>query len=244
MLNDKVVFGTLAGTCTAPVTHTKKFLLSIIDEAGQATEPAVLGILWRSDHVVFCGDSQQLPANGSTEIMTRSLMQRLSQRLGVEVQLLQRQYRMPPEMMRFPSQYFYLDKLTSHQPSLPPDQLVPGFAWPQRQPLAWVHVPGQENKCGTSWRNEQEVIAVRNIVTQLLSCSRNQAENIGVITPYAGQIQSLKKVLPTGIRIGTVDAFQGSEQDVIILSLVRRSNRGAYVFFFGRATIKRSFDPC
>ena len=72
---------------------------------------------------------------------------------------------------------------------------------------------------------------MRNIVTQLLSCSRNQAADIGVITPYAGQIQSLEKVLPTGIRIGSVDAFQGLEQGVIILSLVRRSNCGAYGFF-------------
>ena len=133
-----------------PVIDTKWLRASVIDEAGQATEPAVVGILRRSDHVVLCG--------------TRSLIQRLGQRLDIKVKLLE----------------CYC----------------------------------QGSKVGTFWRNQQEITAVGNIVTQLLFCSRNQAAAMSVITPYTGQMQSLEKVLPSWIRVGCVDAFQGSEQAV------------------------------
>ena len=156
-LHDRLMFGALAATCTAPVSDEKHFDISIVDEAGQATEPAVIGLVWRSDHVVLCGDVQQLPGHGQTEVMIRSLMQRLGHRPGMNIQLLDCQYRMPPDLMRFPNTYFYQDKVHSHQSSLRPQQLVAGFSWRESRPAAWVHVRGRENRIGTSWKMSKKL---------------------------------------------------------------------------------------
>ena len=73
-LNNKIVCGSLAAVCTAPVTAPQKFEIGVIDEAGQATEPAVVGVMRRCRHTVLCGDPQQLPPRARTELMATSLL--------------------------------------------------------------------------------------------------------------------------------------------------------------------------
>ena len=53
--------------------------------------------------------------------------------------------------------------------------------------------------------------------------------DIGIITPYAAQVEEVANVLPGScnkVTNDTVDAFQGSERDVIIVSLVRSNASG------------------
>ncbi len=63
--------------------------------------------------------------------------------------------------------------------------------------------------------------------------------SFGIISPYRAQVQYLRSLVKSDeylrplrrqITINTVDAFQGSERDVIILSLVR-SNAGGEIGF-------------
>lgn len=59
-----------------------------------------------------------------------------------------------------------------------------------------------------------------------------------VITFYAGQVLCINKALKKagmggGIRVMTVDSFQGSECDVVILSFVRSNSRGSVGFVRG-----------
>merc|ERR1712060_982896 len=55
-------------------------------------------------------------------------------------------------------------------------------------------------------------------------------EDIGVISPYGAQVKEITRNLPQEaqmrVMVSTVDAFQGSEREVIIFSLVRANNRG------------------
>ncbi|CAF1447989.1 unnamed protein product, partial [Didymodactylos carnosus] len=46
-------------------------------------------------------------------------------------------------------------------------------------------------------------------------------QRIAVITPYRAQVRHLRSQLPNHIEIGTVDAFQGKEKDIVIISCVR-----------------------
>lgn len=55
------------------------------------------------------------------------------------------------------------------------------------------------------------------------------ADDIGIITPYDAQVEEVANVLPGScnkVTNDTVDAFQGSERDVIIVSLVRSNASG------------------
>merc|ERR1719310_1182944 len=54
-------------------------------------------------------------------------------------------------------------------------------------------------------------------------------DEVGVITPYAAQVAQIRKALGS-IQVSSVDAFQGSEKEIIILSMVRSNLRGELGF--------------
>ena len=64
--------------------------------------------------------------------------------------------------------------------------------------------------------------------------------NIIVITPYKQQERMLQLYLQKGLRIGTVDKFQGQEDEVTIISMVRSNNRKDYREALGFVNIPRS----
>ena len=61
-----------------------------------------------------------------------------------------------------------------------------------------------------------------------------QREQITVLTAYTGQLIQLKKQMPKdffrGVRVCAVDNFQGEENDIILLSLVRSNEEGKIGF--------------
>ena len=50
-------------------------------------------------------------------------------------------------------------------------------------------------------------------------------ENILVVAPYNQQVNLLKRVLPEGARVGTVDKFQGQEAEVVLVSMTTSSGQ-------------------
>lgn len=58
--------------------------------------------------------------------------------------------------------------------------------------------------------------------------------NIAVLTPYAAQVECIKKTVQNikknNIRVSTVDSFQGLEADIVLLSLVRSNPSGQIGF--------------
>eukprot|EP00477_Mikrocytos_mackini_P002484 GAHX01002790.1.p1 GENE.GAHX01002790.1~~GAHX01002790.1.p1 ORF type:complete len:836 (-),score=141.73 GAHX01002790.1:85-2592(-) len=122
--SSQIIFTTL-NTCSHPVIlktfeNSERSLIDfcIIDEACQSTEIETLCALrFKPKNVVLVGDPQQLPATVFTESpsiarLERSLFERL-QTMGTNCDLLTVQYRMHPKIMKFPSAYFYNDKLTN-----------------------------------------------------------------------------------------------------------------------------------
>ena len=85
----------------------------------------------------------------------------------------------------------------------------------------------QENFCeGGSHRNSSEADIVSKHV-EILVAAGVSPRQIGVITPYNGQLEILKCSLADkypGLEIRTVDGFQGGEKEAIILSLVSCRN--------------------
>ena len=46
-----------------------------------------------------------------------------------------------------------------------------------------------------------------------------------VVAPYNQQVNWLKRVLPEGARVGTVDKFQGQEAEVVLVSMTTSSSQ-------------------
>ena len=53
-------------------------------------------------------------------------------------------------------------------------------------------------------------------------------ENILVVAPYNQQVNLLKRVLPEGARVGTVDKFQGQEAEVVLVSMTTSSGHSSF----------------
>jgi len=90
------------------------FPLVVLDEAAQTTEPALLCALVaaKAQQVVLVGDTRQLPPTVTSQNvdirngLSLSPMARLEQ-IGIPEMTLKVQYRMPADLLEFPSNYFY-----------------------------------------------------------------------------------------------------------------------------------------
>jgi uncharacterized protein len=74
-------------------------------------------------------------------------------------------------------------------------------------------------------------------------------EDVLVVTPYNAQVRALKQTVPEGVRVGTVDKFQGQEAPVVIVSLASSSGEDAprglsFVFNRNRINVATSRAQC
>jgi regulator of nonsense transcripts 1 len=208
-----------------------------MDEATQAHEPsALIPLIYGATKVVMVGDQCQLGPICITQEMQAhnydvSLFERLIKAPGYHV-MLDRQFRMHPAISAFPNRQFYSgriqDGITAAARQSPRLQCFSK----QNLPLQFIDVAGRESTQRSSFANENEVDVVVNIV-QHLSSRGIAACNIGVITPYRAQVQRLESRLTQttypGIKIATVDSFQGGECDYIIMSCVRSGPKIGFV---------------
>lgn len=208
------------------------FDLAVIDEATQASIPASLIPATRAKQLVLAGDHKQLPPYHSgeyneEETMAVSLFEHLLERYGEQiVTTLRTQYRMNEAIAAFPNRAFYDGSLLHGQQNR---------TWQisTAPPFEGIHITGEEQQTPShSYFNEAEAQVVAEEVATLLECGVSPAD-IGVITPYSGQIGKIRVELQEtigsateAIKIATVDSFQGSEREAIIVSFVRSNPQG------------------
>jgi superfamily I DNA and/or RNA helicase len=94
--------------------------------------------------------------------------------------------------------------------------------------LRWLPVAHVD--CASS--SAEEASAIGALVGELLGRSWTDAEGVTapigtddilVVTPFNAQVATLLAVLPHGIRVGTVDKFQGKEAAVVVYSMASSS---------------------
>ncbi|MBT4180276.1 MAG: AAA family ATPase [Euryarchaeota archaeon] len=214
----------------------RRFSQVLIDEATQATEPASLVPLIRgARQIVLVGDHKQLPPTvlsfrAEEKGLKRSLFERLVD-LGIEPFLLTKQYRMHPSISKFPNKQFYSSKLIDgvNAGSRPAPA---GLLWPDwDNPVAFIPIEGGElvSPDGTSRENPVEVSWVLKITEDLLEAGELTKKDIGIITPYAGQVRAIRNSMDEkldDVEVRTVDGYQGREKEVIIFSCVRSNPEG------------------
>ena len=219
-----VVAATAHRACTMPYIRSRGFEMTIVDEAGQLTEPLTLGLTLRSRRFVLIGDDRQLPPVVRTRELAYSMFERLkheAERSGndANLTLLDTQYRMHPQIMSVSNRLFYDGRLrtgVSQDDRLPPDG-APVLMVPVESPPA-------------DRVNLAEVDVVEELVRRYQTEYGVPAKAIGVVSPFRAQVVVLRKRLQdTGVTVDTIERFQGGERDIMILSLVR-SRGGAFVF--------------
>ncbi|XP_068760491.1 3'-5' exoribonuclease HELZ2-like isoform X4 [Montipora capricornis] len=207
----------------------------IVDECGMCLEPESLVPMTCSEarQVVLIGDHKQLqPVIQDKMAETLGLNISMFERLSERALMLELQYRMHDKICRFPSTYFYDEKLKT-DPSVPASVPLKSF-WPENSsPMAFCHVEGEEEASAikTSQSNEQSKANMKEVrkvvhVARLFSRRGVRPADVVVLTPYREQKNRISTALKREgmckqILVTTIAKSQGSEWDYVILSLVR-----------------------
>ena len=143
---------------------------------------------------------------------------------------LEKTWRMHPDVCRFISDAVYDGRLEAEPNNANQALLLNSNAHPALKPTGIRYIPVEHDAC--SQRSEEEAALVLELITNLLEQNYRDKKgavhsitlnDILVVAPYNMQVNLLKKTLPNGARIGTVDKFQGQEAEVVIVSMATSS---------------------
>ncbi len=214
----------------------------IIDEAGQALEPACWIPILKGQKLILAGDHCQLPPTIKSEEaaqqgLSKTLLEKLIESCPSTVNLLDTQYRMNGLIAGYSSQIFYENKLKT------PPHLAFQTIFKNDKPLLFLDSAGcgfEEKLEGTSSTNPEEAVFLINYLEKWIIESKELLTvqpfpSIGIVSPYKKQVQILQELLLENqnlkpylnfININTIDSFQGQERDCIMISLVRSNQEG------------------
>jgi uncharacterized protein len=208
-----------------------------VDEAGQVALANLVAMGTSARNIVLLGDQMQLgqPIQGvhpgrSGESSLEYLLNGKATIPAEQGIFLEKTWRMHPDVCRFISHAVYDGRLEAEPNNTNQTLLLNERAHPALKPTGIRYLPVLHDAC--SQRSEEEAALVLELVTNLLEQSyRDKKGNVRPITlndilvvaPYNMQVNLLKKMLPEGARVGTVDKFQGQEAEVIIVSMATSS---------------------
>ena len=225
----------------------------IVDEAARSNPLDLLIPMSMGKKIILVGDHKQLPhmvekevvqavakKNEGTDVETvleESLFMRLNAAVSKEdkklgfarTAMLSEQYRMHPDICRLVN-IFYDGKLET---MCKREDKEHGLGLYNGKALTWIDMPLSDEYPAEvkkqSVSRKCEVDRIQKELTKILNI--NSDYTIGIITFYSAQAKLLNDMVRESfpsdadrIRVGTVDAFQGKEFDVVLLSVVR-SNR-------------------
>jgi superfamily I DNA and/or RNA helicase len=164
---------------------------------------------------------------------------------------LDEQFRMHPRLGRFVSDEFYEKNGEAFESPLDASHFahaLPGYPGP----AGWIDVPRDRGfeKRGQSKSRPAEAEVIVGELRRLIDSEAGRALNFGIITFYSAQVDAIDGALRQAgfvdaagqivetyrdlvrdggkrverLRYGTVDAFQGMEFDVVLLSMVRSND--------------------
>jgi superfamily I DNA and/or RNA helicase len=132
---------------------------------------------------------------------------------------------MRPEICSFISNAFYDGRLTHEQFTETRSIHLSKPCTYLRRSSGLLYVPVEHE--GNTYESDEEAETVRKIVAELIGQTLEQAgqrprlisaDDILVVAPFNLQVRKLRTALP-GVRVGTVDKFQGQQAPVVIFSM-------------------------
>ncbi len=262
----------IAGTCTGFVSNRiirdVDFDYVIVDEAAKATFPELAVSLNKAHKIILVGDHQQLPPVLDTEIIrnNREKLDEESLAQGIFEKMynmfpndnkhrLTIQYRMHPTIGTLISHVFYNDEIQNGVEAQDRELCIEGY---EDTAIEWISTSKRsskeryekefDNNGKKSYQNYHE----RNIIEKKLlelDSKLTKKTKVAVITGYGPQKYILQTMVKQHsyknleIDVDTVDAFQGSQKDIILYSTVRSSaNKYGIGFLKSEARINVAFS--
>ncbi len=235
----QVIVTTLVGV-ESKYLEGRIFKTVIIDEAAQALEPATWIPICRAEKVIMAGDPFQLPPTVKSMEAQKgglavTLMERCMKTQPHSAHLLNVQYRMNEDIMKFSNMKFYDNKLKAHDSVIERRLKISDI---NTDSIEFIDIAG----CGFEETQDPESLSLYNdgeikvVLSHLYHWKHifelERPPSVAIISPYRRQVikleEELKNIpeLQKLIKINTVDAFQGQERDIIYISLVRSNNNG------------------
>ena len=237
-------------TCAAKYRSILKEIrprIVIVEEAAEVLEAHIIASLTPGcQHLILIGDHQQLrPTPAVYDLAKRykldvSLFERMVN-VGIQCETLNVQHRMRPEISALMKHIY--DDLENHE-SVEKYEDIKGM----KKNMFFINHNYMEDSCNQSHShvNEHEAKFLVALCRHLMQ-QGYKAEQITLLTTYTGQMYAIRDCLQEedaikeplkpendssfrGVRVTTVDNFQGEENDIILLSLVR-SNKDEKVGF-------------
>ena len=225
----------------------KDFDLLVIDEASQCDIPAVLPLLFRAKAAVIIGDPNQLahishlPAALDAQLLNdHGLSNRASWGYSVNsvfalasslvqaenIVELKDHHRSHADIIGFSDKLFYGRKLrvaTDYRKLMMID--------PEKRAIQWIDKPGQVSRSQSDGTFNQAEASKVVEVLERLAIVRDYKGSIGVVTPFRGQANCIRRIIGTkpdlqkalssrSFQVDTAHKFQGDERDVMIFSTV------------------------
>ena len=229
-LRDASVVAATTAACGSRVMRECEFDVALVDEASQLTEPGTHAAINLADRFVLVGDHEQLPpvVRAENDLRT-SLFQRLIEAYPDASVMLDRQYRMSQRIQAFASAEFYDGALRPATPEVAgqtladlgvdPDALAPDLTGG----VGFVDPDGERD----GNRNVREAERVAAIVDAYVAAGVDP-DDIGVIAPFRAQVAEIGR--RTDVTVDTVDRFQGSSKEVILVSFVATGDLDGPIF--------------
>lgn len=245
-----------------------RFDYVIIDEAARATTAEMLVALVTGARFLLVGDHRQLPpffdnetkadlreAELDVDRASKSLFEELFEKTATTNRAtLRRQFRMHRSIGKLVADLYYPEIGIEHGVLDDKRQLdLTGFSGEQR--VFWLDVAeGRERQTegSTSRWNHEEMVAIELLLNGWEQELRRKdtSYTVGVIAAYDDQREKLLDRIRPGhpqrwkalrIRIDTVDAFQGKQDDIMLYSMVR-ANTSELRFIADRRRLNVAFS--
>jgi uncharacterized protein len=195
-----------------------------VDEAGQVSLADVLAVGSAARNIVLLGDPNQLPQVSQGAQPEEAKVSVLQHLLGADETVppergifLERTWRLRPEICDFTSEAYYEGRLLPAEVSA-------------RRSLASgdglvIEAIEHAGRSQSSWEEADAVAAaIRALLGTSYTDERGVVRTVGtsdvlVVAPYNAQVRRLRQRVPAGVRVGTVDKFQGQEAPVVLISM-------------------------
>eukprot|EP01059_Diplonema_ambulator_P030448 TRINITY_DN5217_c2_g1_i3.p1 TRINITY_DN5217_c2_g1~~TRINITY_DN5217_c2_g1_i3.p1 ORF type:complete len:1307 (+),score=419.81 TRINITY_DN5217_c2_g1_i3:106-3921(+) len=233
----------------------------IVEEAAEVPESHVLTTLTESvDQLILIGDHKQLQPKTSSyskdveKVMGVSMMERLA---GLELQYgtLGTQRRMHPDISAYTKGHYPEVSIIDHETTVDKQQRPVPYGVLDHKRVLFVHHDvnrGQGETLGDSPFSKHEAMFSVTIAKYLLTQPKCAPVGITLLAPYTGQVVKLMeqakdlgiryatKQGQDGVRIASIDDYQGEENDFIVLCLVRHDTITGFMKYNNRVCVALS----